>query len=61
MSGRAPVVVDFEGGSGWPVHERRLPGSPLGDRARLLLSFDQVAAAAACRLSFGPAVDAAFS
>ena len=56
-----PVVVDFEGEPGRPLHERRLAGSPLRDLACLLLSFDHVAAAAARRLSFGPAVDAAFS
>ena len=56
-----PVVVDFEGEPGRPVHERRLPGSPLRDLACLLLSFDHVAAAAARRLSFGPALDDAFA
>jgi len=56
-----PVVVDFEGEPGRPVHERRLPGSPLRDLACLLLSLDHVAAAAARRLSFGPAVDEAFA
>jgi len=56
-----PVVVDFEGEPGRALHERRLPGSPLRDLACLILSFDHVAAAAARRLSFGPAVDAAFS
>ncbi|MSO96446.1 MAG: hypothetical protein EXQ81_11775 [Thermoleophilia bacterium] len=56
-----PVVIDFEGEPGRPVHERRRPGSPLRDLACLLLSFDHVAAAAARRLSFGPALDAAFA
>ena len=56
-----PIVVDFEGEPGRPVHERRRPGSPLRDLACLLLSFDHVAAAAARRLSFGPALEAAFT
>ena len=56
-----PVVVDFEGEPGRPVSERRRPGPPLRDLACLLLSFDHAAAAAARRLSFGPALDAAFA
>ena len=56
-----PMVIDFEGEPGRPVHERRQFGSPLRDLACLLLSFDHAAAAAARRLSFGPALDAAFA
>ncbi len=56
-----PVVVDFEGEPGRPVSERRRLGSPLRDLACLLLSFDHAAAAAARRLSFGPALEAAFA
>lgn len=56
-----PVVVDFEGQPGRPLEERRRPGPPLRDLACLLLSFDHVAAAAARRLSFGPALEAAFA
>jgi maltokinase len=56
-----PVVVDFEGEPGRPVHERRRLGSPLRDLACLLLSFDHIAAAVARQLSFGPALDAAFA
>ncbi len=54
-----PVVIDFEGEPGRPLAERRHLGSPLRDLACLLLSFDHAAAAAARRLSFGPALDAA--
>ena len=60
-SSGGPIVVDFEGEPGRPVVERRKPGSPLRDLACLLLSFDHAAAAAARRLSFGPALDAAFA
>ena len=60
-SAGGPIVVDFEGEPGRPVDARRRLGSPLRDLACLLLSFDHVAAAAARRLSFGPALDAAFA
>ncbi|MEO5633730.1 phosphotransferase [Gaiella sp.] len=56
-----PVVVDYEGEPARPVHDRRRVGSPLRDLACLLLSFDHVAAAAARRLSFGSALEAAFA
>jgi maltokinase len=55
------VVVDFEGEPGRPLEARRRPGTPLRDLACLLLSFDHVAVAAARRLAFGPALDAALA
>ena len=53
------MVVDFEGQPGRPLADRRIPGTPLRDLACFLLSLDHVAVAAARRLSFGPALDAA--
>jgi maltokinase len=55
------VVVDFEGEPGTTLGARRAARSPLRDLACLLLSLDHVAAAAARRLGFGTATDAAFA
>jgi predicted trehalose synthase len=46
---------------GRPLEARRRLGTPLRDLACLLLSFDHVAVAAARRLAFGPALDAALT
>jgi len=48
-AGGGLAVVDFEGEPGRPPHERAARWTPLRDIASLLLSFDNVAAAAARR------------